>query len=113
MSIDFAHIGKWMGVKFSKVISFGNGADLRETELLENPGNDRQTKVIAMYMEGVKDGREFFRVLRQVAARKPVIIKGGLSGGRGQSCCQSYGLHGREQGDLGVCAAVSRCHPGG
>jgi acyl-CoA synthetase (NDP forming) len=85
MSIDFAHIGKWMGVKFSKVISFGNGVDLRETELLEYLGHDQETTVIAMYMEGVKDGREFFRVLRQVAARKPVIInKGGLSeaGGR-------------------------------
>ncbi len=85
MSIDFAHIGKWLGVKFSKVISFGNGIDLRETELLEYLGRDRQTKVIAMYIEGVKDGREFFRVLRQVTARKPVIInKGGLSeaGGR-------------------------------
>ncbi|MCK9263436.1 MAG: CoA-binding protein, partial [Deltaproteobacteria bacterium] len=35
MSIDFAHIGKWMGVGFSKVVSFGNGADIRETELLE------------------------------------------------------------------------------
>jgi len=85
MSIDLAHIGKWMGLKFSKVISFGNGVDLRETELLEYLGHDRQTKVIAMYMEGVKDGREFLRVLRQVAAHKPVIInKGGLSkaGGR-------------------------------
>ncbi|MCE5274458.1 MAG: hypothetical protein LLG43_04915, partial [Deltaproteobacteria bacterium] len=72
-------------VKFSKVISFGNGADLRETELLEYLGNDPETKVIAMYMEGVSDGREFFRTLKKVAAVKPVIInKGGLSeaGGR-------------------------------
>jgi acyl-CoA synthetase (NDP forming) len=85
MSIDFAHIGKWMGLRFSKVISFGNGADLRETELLEYLGRDPETKVIAMYMEGVKDGKEFFKVLKQVAANKPVIInKGGLSeaGGR-------------------------------
>ncbi|MCK7504490.1 MAG: hypothetical protein MZV70_10665 [Desulfobacterales bacterium] len=67
-------------MKFSKVISFGNGADLRETELLEYLGSDQPDQVIAMYMEGVKDGREFFRVLRQVTARKPVIInKGGLS----------------------------------
>lgn len=80
MSIDFAHIGKWMGIGFSKVISFGNGSDLRETELLEYLGRDPQTKVIAMYMEGVEDGREFFRVLKDVAATKPVIInKGGLS----------------------------------
>ncbi len=85
MSIDFAHIGKWMGIRFSKVISFGNGVDLRETELLEYLGNDPQTKVIAMYMEGVSDGQGFFRALKDVAAKKPVIInKGGLSeaGGR-------------------------------
>lgn len=85
MSIDLAHIGKWMGVRFSKVISFGNGVDLRETELLEYLGQDPETKVIAMYMEGVSDGQRFFRVLKEVAARKPVIInKGGLSeaGGR-------------------------------
>jgi acyl-CoA synthetase (NDP forming) len=80
MSIDYAHIGKWMGVRFSKVISFGNGADLRETELLEYLGNDPETKVISMYIEGVEDGRSFFRTLKKVAARKPVIInKGGLS----------------------------------
>lgn len=80
MSIDFAHIGKWMGVTFSKVISFGNGADLRETELLEYLGDDPETRVIAMYIEGVKDGRAFFEVLKTVAAKKPVIInKGGLS----------------------------------
>jgi len=80
MSIDYAHIGKWMGVRFSKVISFGNGADLRETELLEYLGDDPETKVISMYIEGVQDGRSFFRTLKKVAAKKPVIVnKGGLS----------------------------------
>lgn len=85
MSIDFAHIGKWMGVGFSKVVSFGNGADIRETELLEYFGRDPETRVIAMYIEGVKDGMRFFSVLKDVAARKPVIVnKGGLTeaGGR-------------------------------
>lgn len=80
MSVDFAHIGKWMGIGFSKVISFGNGADLRETELLAYFGDDPETKVVAMYMEGVENGSEFFKVLKDVASRKPVIInKGGLS----------------------------------
>lgn len=85
MSVDFAHIGKWLGVRFSKMISFGNGADLRETELLHYLGDDPETKVIAMYIEGIENGREFFRTLKDVAAKKPVIInKGGLSkaGGR-------------------------------
>ena len=80
MSIDFAHLGKWMGVKFSKVISFGNGADLREAELLRYMGDDAETDVITMYVEGVEDGEEFFDTLRDVTAEKPVIVyKGGLS----------------------------------
>ena len=32
MAIDFAHAGKWMGIRFSKMVSFGNGVDLRETD---------------------------------------------------------------------------------
>lgn len=80
MSIDFAHIGKWMGIGFSKVVSFGNGSDLRETELLAYLGDDPETEIIAMYIEGVEDGNAFFSVLKEVAAKKPVIInKGGLS----------------------------------
>ncbi len=80
MAIDLAHIGKWMGIRFSKVVSFGNGADLRETELLEYLGNDPDTRVICMYIEGVEDGRRFLKTLRKVASIKPVIVyKGGLS----------------------------------
>ncbi len=80
MSIDFAHAGKWMGVRFSKMVSFGNGADLREAELLHYLADDPETKVIAMYIEGIKDGEAFFREMKAAANRKPVIVyKGGLS----------------------------------
>jgi acyl-CoA synthetase (NDP forming) len=80
MSIDFAHAGKWMGIRFSKVVSFGNGADLRETELLGYLGDDPETGVVAMYVEGVEDGDAFFATARAVARRKPVVVyKGGLS----------------------------------
>ncbi|MDY6968078.1 MAG: CoA-binding protein [Spirochaetota bacterium] len=80
MTIDFAYMGNWMGIKFSKVVSFGNGSDLRDTELLEYLSVDPETHVICMYIEGVDDGRSFFRILKDTAKRKPVIIyKGGLS----------------------------------
>jgi len=85
MAIDFSHIGKWMGVRFNKVVSYGNGADLREVELLDYLGGDPETRVIATYTEGVKDGPAFLAALRQVTRKKPVIVhKGGLSeaGGR-------------------------------
>src|SRR4030042_1176145 len=80
MAIDFAHKGKWMGIAFSKVVSFGNGADLRETELLRYLAGDQETRVIGMYVEGIKDGDPFFREISSAASRKPVIVcKGGLS----------------------------------
>jgi acyl-CoA synthetase (NDP forming) len=80
LAADFALMGMWLGFGFSKMISFGNGADLRETDLLEYFAEDPETKIIALYMEGIADGDRFFRALKAAAARKPVIIyKGGLS----------------------------------
>jgi acyl-CoA synthetase (NDP forming) len=80
LAIDLAHMGMWKGIRFNKVVSIGNGVDLRETELLEYFGDDDETTVIGMYIEGIDDGRRFFDVLRTVGSKKPVIIiKGGLS----------------------------------
>ncbi len=80
MSIDLAHLGKWMGLRFSKVVSFGNGADLREAELLRYLADDPETGVIAMYVEGVADGAGFYEAVRDAGRRKPVVVlKGGLS----------------------------------
>lgn len=80
MAIDLAHIGKWRGIRFSTVVSFGNGAGLRESDILEYFGSDPDTQVVGMYIEGIEDGRKFFDVLRAVCSKKPVIIlKGGLS----------------------------------
>ena len=80
MSIDFAHAAKWMGIRFSKVVSFGNGVDLRETDLLRYFKDDPETKVISMYIEGIQDGDKFFKEIKAAASKKPVIVyKAGLS----------------------------------
>lgn len=79
-AIDFAFLGKWMGIRFSKMVSFGNGVDLRETELLDYFTQDRETGIISLYTEGVAQGDGFFNALQSAARRKPVVIyKGGLS----------------------------------
>jgi len=70
------------GVRFSKVISYGNACDLDETDFLEYFAADPGTEIIAMYLEGVKDGSRFRRVLQRVAKEKAVILlKGGISEG--------------------------------
>lgn len=90
MAIDFAYTGQWMGLHFSKMISFGNGVDLRETELLDYFRQDPATGMVAMYLEGIEVGDDFFRTLRAVTREKPVVIyKGGLSAA-GQRAVQSH-----------------------
>lgn len=70
------------GVRFSKAVSYGNACDVDECELLEYFITDNETKMVAAYIEGVRDGRQFRRVLEQLAAIKPVIIlKGGCTKG--------------------------------
>lgn len=68
------------GIRFSKVVSFGNGPDVDAAELLRYAAGDPETTIVTMYVEGVKDGRAFFDALAACAAVKPVLIlKGGLS----------------------------------
>ncbi len=68
------------GLRFSKVVSYGNALDVDESELLDYFCQDPETEFIAAYIEGVKDGRRFLKALREAAARKPVVIyKGGTT----------------------------------
>ncbi|MDD5170488.1 MAG: CoA-binding protein [Syntrophales bacterium] len=68
------------GVRFSKVISYGNALDIDECELLEYFANDPESHIIAAYIEGVRDGKRFRSLLQEAAGKKPVVIyKGGIS----------------------------------
>jgi acyl-CoA synthetase (NDP forming) len=60
------------GIHFSKSISYGNGIDLSFNDFLEYLGNDPNTKLIACYIEGMKDGRRFIDLIKKI--RKPIII---------------------------------------
>jgi acetate---CoA ligase (ADP-forming) len=65
---------------FSLLASLGNQADVDETAVIEALADDPETRVILAYLEGVADGRAFFRALRAAAARKPcVLMKAGRS----------------------------------
>ncbi|MDD5417858.1 MAG: CoA-binding protein [Candidatus Nanoarchaeia archaeon] len=59
---------------FSGFVSVGNMADVSFSELIEYFGNDKNTKVIALYIESVKKGKEFMEVCRKVSKKKPIII---------------------------------------
>lgn len=67
-------MGYERGLRFSKVVSIGNQSDLTIEDLLEYFANDAKTKVIAFYMEGLKRGREFLQLARQISRTKPIIV---------------------------------------
>jgi len=68
------------GIRFSKAISCGNESDLNIMDFLEYLGEDPETEIIVTYLEGVKDGRRFLHLAREISKKKPIILwKGGLT----------------------------------
>ncbi len=94
------------GVRFSKVISYGNGADLRAHDFLDYAAQDDESQVVTAYIEGVQDGRKFFEALQRCARVKPVIV---LKGGRTASGSQAAHSHtGSLAGSIEIFDAVCR-----
>jgi acyl-CoA synthetase (NDP forming) len=74
--INFSLMGAEHGIKCSKTVSFGNAVVLDAPDYIDYLANDAETQVMAMYIEGVKDGQRFLASLRAAARRKPVWWKG-------------------------------------
>jgi len=73
------------GVGLSKFVSYGNASDLSEIDLLNYLRDDDETRVVALYIETVSDGRRFMEAVGKLTAVKPlIVIKSGRSesGGR-------------------------------
>ncbi|MQF48898.1 hypothetical protein FIM08_03250 [SAR202 cluster bacterium AC-647-N09_OGT_505m] len=61
-------------LKMSKCISMGNGMVLDVPDYLDYLLQDEETKVIGMYLEGVRSPNKFFQSLRETASKKPVLV---------------------------------------
>ena len=78
-STDLIHIASTRGIRFSKVVSYGNALDINEIDLFNYFLNDPETEIVLSYIEGLKgNGREFLELVHKTASLKPVVIcKGG------------------------------------
>jgi len=75
--LDWAYFYR---IGISKFAFVGDKIDVNDIELLRYLGNDKDTKVICLYMEGVKNGREFIEDARKIVERKPILVlKGGIT----------------------------------
>ncbi len=85
------------GIRFSKVISYGNAIDLDSPDFLEYLADDDETKIITCYIEGVRDGRRFLAAIRKclLMAKPVIILKSGLTeSGAGAAASHTASLAG-------------------
>jgi acyl-CoA synthetase (NDP forming) len=99
-TITFGLAAPSQGVKISKAVSFGNAAVLDASDYLDYLAADEETHIIGMYLEGVREGRRFFSLLRQVTPHKPVVV---WKGGRSEAGQRAISSH---TGSLAAPAAV-------
>ncbi|NMC87100.1 MAG: hypothetical protein GYA69_01455 [Candidatus Moranbacteria bacterium] len=90
LAVGFMDKAKEEHLGFSSVISIGNKMQLGESELLEYLAEDRETKVIGMYLEGIKDGKNFSEIAKKVSAKKPIVI---LKAGKTAKAQQAISSH--------------------
>ncbi len=92
------------GIGISKFVSYGNKADVDDADLLTYLREDPDTNVITMYIEGVEDGRRFFKALRETTPVKPVVV---LKSGRTSAGARAAASHtGSMAGSDAVYSAV-------
>jgi acyl-CoA synthetase (NDP forming) len=79
-TINFSSQAPLRGIRVNKAASIGNVLMLEGADYLDLMADDPRTRVIGMYIEGVRDGRRFFESLRRAAGRFPVVVwKGGMT----------------------------------
>lgn len=67
-------------IGISAMVSVGNKADIDESDLLEYLITQDMTKIVFMYVEGVREGERLVKVLNEATKKKPVVvIKSGRS----------------------------------
>jgi acetyl coenzyme A synthetase (ADP forming)-like protein len=68
--IDWA---RGQGFGLSRLVSLGNQADVTETDVLAPVAEDRFTRVLTLYLEGVSDGQKFVQEARKITPKKPIV----------------------------------------
>lgn len=86
-ALDYMH-GEGIGLSY--FFSIGNRADVDEAELLLALGEDEKTRVILLYLESVKNGRDFIKAAQAVSVKKPIVA---LKAGRTQAGKRAAASH--------------------
>ena len=79
-AINFTMQAAARGIKINKAASIGNAIILEAADFIDVMAEDPATRIIGMYVEGVRDGRHFFESVKRASRRIPVVVwKGGAT----------------------------------
>lgn len=75
-ALGIAMIGKTAvaNIGLSAIVSIGNKADIDEADCLGYVVSQDDTKVILMYIEGIKEGEKFIEAVRAATKVKPIVV---------------------------------------
>ena len=91
-------------MRLGKLVSIGNASGVGIAEILDNMGEDPDISVIGIYLEGIKNGRQFLDIGKKVTKKKPVlIIKGGTGGGAEATMSHTASLAGNAEAFKACC----------
>lgn len=90
IAVSLMDIAKQKNLAFSSIISVGNKMQVDEAQLLEYFEKDSKTKVIAMYLEGIKNGQAFIEMAERVSKKKPIVI---LKAGKSAKAQEAISSH--------------------
>ena len=90
LGVDIILRGQSRGLRYSGLVTIGNSADVGPADLVEYFLADPDTRVIGLYAEDIKDGRAFFRALREARGAKPVVVLLGGQTGQGRHAAASH-----------------------
>jgi acetyl coenzyme A synthetase (ADP forming)-like protein len=85
-------------IGFSKLVSIGNKTDVDELDLIKALGEDKDTKVIAGYLESITDGNVFVNQAERISHDKPILLmkSGGTQAGAQAASSHTGSLAGSE-----------------
>jgi acyl-CoA synthetase (NDP forming) len=87
------------GLGISATVSLGNQVDVCETDLIEFFGEDDETRVMALYLEGAKDGRRFLEAASRAIPRTPIVVlkSGRTASGQRAAASHTRSLAGKDE----------------
>ncbi|HAR94567.1 MAG TPA: CoA-binding protein, partial [Deltaproteobacteria bacterium] len=92
-----------MGMGTRLYASNGNACDISIPEIINYFGDDPGTKVIILYVEGIRDAGELLQVARKVAAKKPILA---MKAGRTEAGAKAASSHTGGMTDRGTVTDV-------